>query len=414
MLSNAFKTAVAILRRNVFFTAVSLFAISFTLLVLMTAGSLLDSLTNPLGPSQGKELASMEFAEMWGDNNHWNGNPGYRLLNECARDLPGVQQASFFSSDQKALTWHHGQKHELALKHTDAAFWQVFDFEFLEGGPFTDLELGLADQILVINRSTQELLFPEGALGKTLELGSLFFRIIGVVADVPRYDRSPYAEAWAPHTTIVHVGYDRRWMGNFNGVLHLDGTLPLIETRNELRRRTQEVDMSDQDGYENIIVYLDSSVLDRLSREIFSSGIAGEEKSHTSTLISLIILGVLLFMSLPALNLVNLNLSRMLERAPEIGVRRAFGATGGSLILQFLMENLVLVSIGALLAVLGHALVLSWIESSGLIAYADFRWNTRIFFMSLSLIVVFSVLSGILPAWRMARMHPVNALKGIS
>jgi putative ABC transport system permease protein len=55
-------------------------------------------------------------------------------------------------------------------------------------------------------------------------------------------------------------------------------------------------------------------------------------------------------MSLPALNLVNLNLSRMMERSSEIGVRRAFGATAGSLVLQLLVENLLLVAIGGLLA----------------------------------------------------------------
>ena len=37
--------------------------------------------------------------------------------------------------------------------------------------------------------------------------------------------------------------------------------------------------------------------------------------------------GTLLFMLLPAINLVNLNISRILERASEIGVRKAFGAS---------------------------------------------------------------------------------------
>ena len=37
-------------------------------------------------------------------------------------------------------------------------------------------------------------------------------------------------------------------------------------------------------------------------------------------------------MTLPALNLVTLNLSRILERAPEIGVRKAFGAPRRSLV----------------------------------------------------------------------------------
>ena len=51
-------------------------------------------------------------------------------------------------------------------------------------------------------------------------------------------------------------------------------------------------------------------------------------------------------MTLPALNLVTLNLSRILERASEIGVRKAFGAPRRMLIGQFIIENVVLTLIG--------------------------------------------------------------------
>ena len=44
-------------------------------------------------------------------------------------------------------------------------------------------------------------------------------------------------------------------------------------------------------------------------------------------------------MLLPALNLVNLSLSRILERSSEIGVRKAFGASSWTLFGQFLVEN---------------------------------------------------------------------------
>ena len=133
---------------------------------------------------------------------------------------------------------------------------------------------------------------------------------------------------------------------------------------------------------------------------------------YLGRLAALIMGAALLFMSLPALNLVNLNLSRMLERASEIGVRRAFGATAGSLILQLLIENLLIVSAGGVLALGCTQLILDGIARSGLLQNASFHLNLRVFGLALVLVVVFSVLSGILPAWRTARLHPVHALKG--
>jgi hypothetical protein len=47
-------------------------------------------------------------------------------------------------------------------------------------------------------------------------------------------------------------------------------------------------------------------------------------------------------MLLPTVNLVNLNISRIMERASEIGARKAFGASSWVIILQFMLENLVL------------------------------------------------------------------------
>ena len=62
---------------------------------------------------------------------------------------------------------------------------------------------------------------------------------------------------------------------------------------------------------------------------------------------STLAVGALLFMALPAMNLVNLNISRILERASEIGVRKAFGASSWTLVGQFLVENLILTLVGS-------------------------------------------------------------------
>jgi putative ABC transport system permease protein len=118
------------------------------------------------------------------------------------------------------------------------------------------------------------------------------------------------------------------------------------------------------------------------------------------------------FMGLPALNLVNLNLSRILERASEIGVRKSFGATSGALVRQFLLENVILAAVGGLHAALGAAIVLALLNRSGLIPYASLTLNWRVLGWGLLLTLVFGIVSGVLPAWRMSRLHPVGALQG--
>jgi putative ABC transport system permease protein len=122
----------------------------------------------------------------------------------------------------------------------------------------------------------------------------------------------------------------------------------------------------------------------------------------------------LLFMLLPAVNLVNLNVSRIMERASEIGVRKSFGASSVVLVGQFLVENVALTLIGAAIALVLSIWLLWAVNGSGLILYADLRMNYRVFLAGLGFALLFGTVSGVYPAWRMSRLNPVQALKGAS
>ena len=120
----------------------------------------------------------------------------------------------------------------------------------------------------------------------------------------------------------------------------------------------------------------------------------------------------LLFVLIPTVNLVNINISRIMERASEIGVRKAFGAPARTLVGQFLLENVLLTLVGALGGFILSVVTLRMLERSGLFEYAHFTLNGRIFGYGVTLAILFGLISGVYPAWRMSRLNPVDALKG--
>ena len=128
--------------------------------------------------------------------------------------------------------------------------------------------------------------------------------------------------------------------------------------------------------------------------------------------IAIISLIVFLFMLMPTINLVNINVSRIMERSSEIGVRKAFGASSGTLIGQFLVENIFLTLIGGLIGFLLSVVVLEIIADSGVIPYAQLGLNWRVLAIGMGLTIVFGIISGVYPAYKMSKLQAVEALKG--
>jgi putative ABC transport system permease protein len=182
-------------------------------------------------------------------------------------------------------------------------------------------------------------------------------------------------------------------------------------TRDELWSRTRGVKASA--GTEVLkLSATPETLFDVIGRLLTGNG-SGEGAGYGRRLEIVLAIGAALFMLLPAVNLVNLNISRIMERAPEIGVRKAFGASSWTLVGQFVVENVFLTLVGAAIGLAITAVVLRAINASGLILYAELSLNYRIFGWGVVLAVAFGLLSGVYPAWRMSRMHPVQALNGV-
>lgn len=410
MLKNYLKVAFKVLLRRKFFTFISLFATSFTLVVLMIVTAFLDHTFGPLAPETRLDRTlGIYYAEMSGPQNVTNGQPGYLFLDRYARDLPGVERASFFTAPRPVTTYRQGEKHSLYLKRTDGEFWQILDFNFLEGGPFTAADERDGNYVAVINEATKNKLLGGGAaVGKSIELDGRSYRVVGVVRNVPIFRVTPFSDIWIPISATKSQNYRKDLVGNFMGILLARSRADFPSIKEELQSRTASVEISDPRAF-NKFSSAAETLFEFLSRQLFGGG-GGD--AHAGRLLAAIVVLMVLFMLLPTLNLVNLNVSRIMERASEIGVRKAFGASSLSLVGQFVVENLVLTLVGGIAGLVGSLLVLRALTASGFVQYAEFHLNYRIFLYGLAITVFFGLLSGVYPAWRMSRLHPVEALRG--
>jgi putative ABC transport system permease protein len=416
MLGSYLKLAFKVLLRRKAFTAVSLFGISFTLMVLVMATALLDHVVAPMAPEVRQERTlGVYFARMRGEDNQWASGPGYLLLDRYTRDLPGVELMSIYSEATVVNSYLNGARIQSSMKRTDGEYWKILAFEFLEGGPLTGDDVAEARPVAVINATTRRRFFGEAnAVGKTLEADGQRFRVVGVVPDVPELRTVPFAEIWVPLTTAKSDAYRRELLGGFGGLYLARSVADLPALRAEFRSRMKRVELPK--GYDRIwatpethLEYLasaiDGSPLEKL--------VAAEDGKVSLTRFWLAVgTLVLLFMLLPTVNLVNLSVSRILERASEIGVRKAFGASSRTLVGQFVVENLTLTLVGGLLGLALSQVALVVLNDSGLLPYARLTLNWRVFLYGLTLAAFFGVLSGTYPAWRMSRLRPVEALKG--
>lgn len=415
MLKNYLKIALKVLLRRKFFTFISLFGISFTLVVLMIATAIFDHTFAPFPPEK-KSDRSLSVLTIRAENSEkgfaYTGPPSYAFLDRYVRTLPDVEKVSIVTKMTTALSFKNGEKIQSALKRTDGEFWQIMDFDFLEGGPFTADDEKNANFVAVINAATRQKFFgKESALGKTIEVDGQSFRVVGVVANVPVFRNVPFADIWVPLSTTKGKFSSQELVGSCVGVILAKSRHDLDRIREDFKAQLARVEFPDPKAF-NTIYGAAETQFENVARELFSEN--RSNVSYAPQLLAVIALFMILFMILPTINLVNINLSRIMERASEIGVRKAFGASSWKLVGQFVVENVLQTLVGGAIGFALSYLVLQMLTQSGLIQYAVFQMNYRLFLYGVAMALFFGVFSGVYPAWKMSRMHPVEALRGKS
>jgi len=404
------------MQRRKFFTFVSLFGISITLTVLMVVVSFLDHLVSPNVPETKRDRSLYLLSVVMTDNDrqgYSQNPPGFHLVNEFAKKLKTPEKVSMFSIFETANAFSNNQKLSLDFRYTDAEYWEILDFEFVEGKPFTQKELDDRAYSVVISRSTRDNYFGkrESAIGKFIETNGEQYRVIGVVEDVPITNIHAHGDIFAPYTiSPIDLSKSRNLSGNYFAiVLAKDkGDFPTIQQ--EFQDMVTKIHLKDYHDFDNLKTHLDT-FLGSFTRPLFGGD--QEDKGDQAHVFYLFAgFFMFLFMLLPAVNLVNLNITRIMERASEIGVRKAFGASNQHLLGQFLIENVAVTIIGGVIGMVLAFVVLGMINASHIIPHVHLTFNTNVFLIGLGISLFFGIMSGVYPAFRMSKLQAASALKG--
>ena len=407
------QLALKVLTRRKFFTFISLFGITLTLVVLVVATAILDDAFSPVKPESRFDRALIiDRVIQTGPTGTMSVNPGYGFLQQYVLNLPGIERASAFSSTFGGTIYNAGGRVDARVRRTDANYWKILDFKFLEGRPYTADDEARGAFVAVISEGLREKLFGSAAAaGRSVEMGGQRFTIIGVVPDVPATRVTASGEMWLPITTAKSSDYRRQFVGDWNGVVLLRSRADIPRVQRDFDAIVRRIPPSDPKNFDRVDARL-NTLYENFAYDVMGGPFKKFYDSAPTALGVLLAIVAVVFMSLPALNLVTLNLSRILERAPEIGVRKAFGAPRRVLILQFITENVILTLIGGVCAFLLGIVAVMVINRSGAIPHAQFVMNARVFFYGMLVAAFFGVFSGVYPAWRMSRLNPVTALRG--
>ena len=442
MIGNYIKLALRVLGRKKFFTFISLFGISFTLGILMVIFSFLQGELGTNAPNSNKDdlvvISTLRLQRIHYDTipmidtvmvngmevydttmetrsrgaMRWNSSMNNGIGEEFLSTLPSAVNKTIFSDDSHYDVYVNGIKLTLQTLYSDASYWEVFDHDIIEGRAFDETDMSQAAQVAVLSTKTAQEYFgtTDSIVDREIELDGKNFKVIGMYQDKGKIIPFISPDLVIPYSNMTLVNQDSYYHGYFTTVLQKKSEVEAQVLKDEIDNAATLVPMdhpSKPEGYNELIF------MSKTYNEMYAQGVySDEDASKSLSIMKYILFGLLaFFIVLPTLNLINLNVSRIMERSSEIGVRKAFGANQGNIIFQFIIENIIQTILGGLIG-LGIAITLmKFINSSGFLGTNTMVFNSKFFIYSFLLTIIFGVVSGFLPAYRMSKLSIVNALK---
>ena len=273
---------------------------------------------------------------------------------------------------------------------------EIKNIDIADGRFFTELENNTAARVAFLGADVASKLFPTtSAINEEISISGLPYRVVGVAV-------AKGTVLGIPQDNYITLPL-KTYANNFGGLtrnrsLYFIATAksdPLfndaVEEARQIMRVRRRVPANERDNFGIMTPDAITGLRDRIFGSIFVVAIAVPA-------IALVVGGIVIM---------NIMLVSVTERTKEIGIRKALGARRTDILKQFLVEAVTLSAIGGATGVF-----LAWTVG---------RVLTAVFFptfLSIAAIIIavsvsggIGVAAGIFPAWKAARLDPIEALR---
>ncbi|MGE4499186.1 MAG: ABC transporter permease [Hydrogenovibrio sp.] len=400
MIWNAFLLAVREIRRNMMRSALTMLGIIIGVAAVITMVTLGNGATAKVAQeisSLGSNLLMVRPGQRMGPGRDSSGAKPFKIEDVEAIRNEVVSVVAVAPTVSASVTAVRGNENwSTSVVGTNNDYFITGNWELAEGRLFSETELKAGKTTCVIgNTVSKELLGGEDALGEKLRLGSFSCDVIGVLE--PK-GQSMMGNDQDDVIIMPTKTVQRRLTGSQDVRMIRISVKPDIDT--DVVNRAITLLLRDRrhlsDNEKN-----DFSVMD--TREITNT-LTGTTRVMTMLLgavaaVSLVVGGI---------GIMNIMLVSVTERTREIGIRMAIGALEREVLLQFLVEAVVLSSLGGLIGIV-LALIASALGSMlmGIPYMLDYGIISLAFVFSAMVGVVF----GYFPARNAARLNPIDALR---
>ena len=307
---------------------------------------------------------------------------------------------------------------QIDIRNVNENFWKVFDFTFISGHPLTKDDCDIsADKAVITESIARQLFGTTDAVGRQFNLDYYNpVTVAGVVKDVPTVATLAYAHVWIPFNKEARES--KEYSGGTHATILARDKADFPAIRAEINQRVEVLNSElKADGFrmaDHDAPYPQEAIPHMRYSNITPDYQTPKRQRWAIYAILLII---------PAINLSSMTQSRLRQRVSEIGVRRAFGCTRSRLVGNILTENLIITLAGGIIGFL-ISVLFTWLAADALFMDHEIinnhtginpmtLLNINVFLLALGFCFILNILSSGLPAWRAARVNPVEAIGGL-
>ena len=410
MFQNYFKTSLRNLKRYKFFTLINIVGFSiglatcFILFLLISHETGFDSHL-----SRGENLYRIAMKETTRQGIRYYESVPYPLAEALRQELLDHEQVVSAWYESKQIKAGEEFFLERGLLYTDSVFVDLFDVELLQGKPE---ELEKPGSVFLTHKTARKYFGGQSPMEKRIRVSNHNeLTVKGVIADPPSATHLPYNMLISSKSlTNGHhnVEFDK-WGSNNSRLasyIHLNPKADIQHTEKQInaiyhKHHTAEIAQKN----EFFLVPVGKIHNDGRFDSLPGSYVISSRLIWILALIGLVVLAIAL------INFINLSIVQAIRRSKEVGLRKVVGATRRKLILQFMVETWIVVSVSVILAIILTEIFLPLINNqSGRLLNLSLYTKPDIFVFIGILLVAVSILGGAFPAVFMAGYRPIEAI----